>query len=277
MSKKKINIGLDIGVASVGWSIIDDENNLINYGSRLFPDAADEETGRPKNEDRRSKRSARRRLSRIKNRKRDLLNLFISNNLIVDDEEFANILENGIEEDENGSVPIVKIKAKGLKEKLSKEEMLLSLYHYIHHRGYFYITEKDLEKNNKLDNELAQSQKNPSEIQLEFFEKNGYYKGMDENQNFPNWKWKKEIEIFLEKQNLSNEFKEKYLDLFCRVRDFATGPGSKKVRLLMVFIEIKLVYQLGKIYEIKQLEDVLFILKKIEVEKILQLLKFLIF
>lgn len=89
MSKKKINIGLDIGVASVGWSIIDDENNLINYGSRLFPDAADEKTGRPKNEDRRSKRSARRRLSRIKNRKRDLLNLFISNNLIVDDEEFV--------------------------------------------------------------------------------------------------------------------------------------------------------------------------------------------
>lgn len=226
MSKKKINIGLDIGVASVGWSILDEENNLINYGSRLFPDAANEK-GEPENLERRNKRSARRRLSRIKNRKRDLLNLFIKNNLIANDDEFAKILENGLE-DENGSIPIIKVKAKGLKEKLEKNELLLCLYHYIHHRGYFYITEEDLKETNKLDNNLNNVKKYPTEIQLEFFEKNGYYKGMDENQNFSNIKWREEVEVFLSKQNLSEEFNKNYLSLFSRLRDFATGPGSKK-------------------------------------------------
>ena len=30
--KKKINIGLDIGITSVGYSIIDEENNINKWG-----------------------------------------------------------------------------------------------------------------------------------------------------------------------------------------------------------------------------------------------------
>ena len=65
--EKNYNIGLDIGVASVGWCVTDDENNIIKnksrnmWGSRLFDEA---ETAAK----RRGFRSARRRLDRRKER-----------------------------------------------------------------------------------------------------------------------------------------------------------------------------------------------------------------
>ncbi|MDC8914718.1 hypothetical protein, partial [Metamycoplasma hyosynoviae] len=36
MEKEKITIGLDLGVGSVGWSIIDSNNKVVDLGSRLF-------------------------------------------------------------------------------------------------------------------------------------------------------------------------------------------------------------------------------------------------
>lgn len=40
MTSKKINIGLDIGVASVGWSLLDENAEIIDIGVRLFDDPA---------------------------------------------------------------------------------------------------------------------------------------------------------------------------------------------------------------------------------------------
>ena len=65
--KKDYNIGLDIGVASVGWFVTDENNNILKknnkhmWGSRLFDEA---ETAKV----RRNFRSARRRLNRRKQR-----------------------------------------------------------------------------------------------------------------------------------------------------------------------------------------------------------------
>ena len=34
----KYSVGLDIGIASVGWSIVDiDEKKIVDLGSRIFP------------------------------------------------------------------------------------------------------------------------------------------------------------------------------------------------------------------------------------------------
>ena len=54
-----LKLGLDIGVASVGWGIIDENYNIIDSGVRIFP-----ENTAKKNEDRRSMRSSRRRIRR---------------------------------------------------------------------------------------------------------------------------------------------------------------------------------------------------------------------
>lgn len=220
-NKKKITIGLDIGISSVGWSILREDNLLIDYGSRLFPDAANAKDGKLENESRRSHRSMRRRIRRIKTRKNDLIKLLIKYNIVSDQDELAKILEEGIV-NETGNVPIVEIKYKGLKEKLSKEELLICLYHYIHKRGYFYITEDDLKEGTE------ESKKYPSEIQYEFYKKNGYYIGNEDNQNFSNISWSKEIEKLLNNQSLPEDFKNEYISLFKRVRDYSDGPGSEK-------------------------------------------------
>lgn len=60
--KEKINIGLDIGVASVGWAILNNDSEIIDMGSRLFKDAAEEKDGSLANQKRRSARHMRRRL-----------------------------------------------------------------------------------------------------------------------------------------------------------------------------------------------------------------------
>lgn len=229
MNKKKINIGLDIGVASVGWSIIDENNDLINYGSRLFDDAGTKNDGMLANQARRSKRSLRRRLRRTKTRKEDFLKLLIKHNYLNEQkyDEFCDFINEGIVDENNESIPIAKIKHKGLYQKLSLKEAILCLFHYIHNRGYFYITEEDLSENDNKNKDLN-ANKHPTEIQIEFFNKNGYYRANKDNALFSNAKWTKEIEQFLKNQDLNEEFKKEYLNLFKRVRDFSKGPGSLK-------------------------------------------------
>ena len=77
--KKHVNIGLDIGTTSVGWAIIDNDYNVIDYGVRLFEDPYEEKTGHPKNEQRRMKRCQRRLLRRRKHRKDRFIQLVLKN------------------------------------------------------------------------------------------------------------------------------------------------------------------------------------------------------
>ncbi len=65
-------LGLDIGIASVGWSLIDTDNNkIIDMGVRLF-NSADASN----NQQRRESRSARRTLRRKKNIAFKMLKIF---------------------------------------------------------------------------------------------------------------------------------------------------------------------------------------------------------
>lgn len=62
--KYKYSLGLDIGVASIGWSAVelDDDNNpirIIDLGARIFK-ALDNDKGKIYNEVRREKRGLRR-------------------------------------------------------------------------------------------------------------------------------------------------------------------------------------------------------------------------
>ena len=38
---KKVHLGLDLGIASVGWSLVDDQQNIIAMGSHLFKQLSD--------------------------------------------------------------------------------------------------------------------------------------------------------------------------------------------------------------------------------------------
>ena len=86
MMKHPYGIGLDIGVASVGWAVVALNENaepygLIRCGSRIFDRAEQPKTGESLAAPRREARSTRRRLRRRNLRKADLYELMGKNDL----------------------------------------------------------------------------------------------------------------------------------------------------------------------------------------------------
>ncbi|MBS1313657.1 MAG: hypothetical protein HP037_08375, partial [Subdoligranulum sp.] len=84
--KHPYGIGLDIGIASVGWAVVALNENaepygLIRCGSRIFDKAEQPKTGDSLAAPRREARSARRRLRRSSLRKADLYELMEKNGL----------------------------------------------------------------------------------------------------------------------------------------------------------------------------------------------------
>lgn len=55
----KYRLGLDIGIASVGWCILNEDNSIVKAGVRLFPEGSSDE-----NQKRRGRRASRRLLRR---------------------------------------------------------------------------------------------------------------------------------------------------------------------------------------------------------------------
>ena len=84
--KHPYGIGLDIGIASVGWAVVALNENaepygLIRCGSRIFDAAEQPNTGESLAAPRREARSTRRRLRRRSLRKADLYELMAQNGL----------------------------------------------------------------------------------------------------------------------------------------------------------------------------------------------------
>lgn len=227
--KKKINIGFDIGTTSVGWSIIDDDYNIIDMGVRLFDDPANPKDGKLLNADRRSARSSRRRLRRIKVRKQAFKKLLLKFNIVQNYDDIEKLINIDITK-WNLDNPI-QLKVKALKEEISKEQMIFILFHYLHHRGFFHIDNES--DDNKLSLENLKSTKYPSEEIIEFYNKNGYYKDSEVTAKIYYGRYVDEIkEIFKIQEKhldfLSSDFQNEYIHLFETRRDFATGPGSEK-------------------------------------------------
>ncbi|MGL4647707.1 MAG: type II CRISPR RNA-guided endonuclease Cas9 [Mycoplasmoidaceae bacterium] len=230
MQKKKLNIGFDIGVASVGWSLIDEDNNLIDLGVRLFEDPA--ATGELENQKRRTARLQRRRIRRIRNRKDILIKFLVDQGLAKSDDDIKNeIIKNNCSKYSKYKNPI-EIKYHALnKKKISNEELIIILFHYIHHRGFTYLTDEiyELEKKRALENKDHNENKNkfPSEVIYDFYLKNGYYNGAPEKQIFSIREYENEIRTILNNLNKDEKFIEEYLRIFKLIRNFATGPGGK--------------------------------------------------
>lgn len=134
---KKYSIGLDIGVASVGWAVIDENNELVRYkkknmwGSRLFNEAQ-------KAESRRKIRSSRRRLKRRAQRIDFLQHILEPMVLSVDDGFFMKMNESGLykkDENDNEGIPKYSPLYESLKDAgyLEKEERAPKTYPTIYH------------------------------------------------------------------------------------------------------------------------------------------------
>lgn len=208
MSKKYI-LGLDVGVTSVGWGIIDENNNIINAGVRLF------EEGKTKsNIDRRNFRGGRRIKARRKNRINDMKDLLVEYKIIPKNKYVSKIN------------PYFARK-KGLTSVLDNDELASALLHLAKRRGSSLETIDDEGKVLTLlkKHEEKLKEKYVVDLQIERL-KEGKVRN---NENIYKTKdYLKELEKIFSNQNLPNDFKEKATSIISRRRHFSQGPGSPK-------------------------------------------------
>lgn len=131
MSLLKYNIGLDIGVSSVGWAIINlEKNRLEDWGVRLFEVAENPKDGSSLAAPRRDARSSRRRLRRQRHRVDRVKNFIVHSSLLAK-HELANMYP--LSNDDEDVWVLRKLATERL---LSNREFARILIHMAKHRGY---------------------------------------------------------------------------------------------------------------------------------------------
>ncbi|GCD78174.1 CRISPR-associated endonuclease Cas9 [Thermaurantimonas aggregans] len=211
MSCKKI-LGLDLGVSSIGWALIKEENEkpneIIGMGVRIIPldkDESDEfSSGNKitKNQNRTSKRTARKGYYRYVLRRTALTAELKKHNMF--DEQLFKISQ----------LELWELRAKAVTEKISLKELGRVLYHLNQKRGY--KSSRSEENADKKDTDYVAEVKNRYQLLKEegktigqkFFEelsKNKHYR--TKQQVFPREAYIEEFDAIMQKQ------KEFYTDV----------------------------------------------------------------
>lgn len=231
----KYILTLDIGVASVGWAVLDKESEtVLEACSNIFPEAsaADNQVRREMRQSRRMKRRGRTRLN-------DFNKLWEKYNFSIPQSRVNNIVE---------------LKVKALNEEISLDELYLILYSYLKHRGISYLEDAQDDSvsgtsayaNGLKTNAKALENNYPCEIQMERLQTIGKYRGqtqitddngekVDLSNVFTIGAYRKEIQKIFETQKLyhtelSDTFCDDYIVIFNRKRKYYEGPGNDKSR-----------------------------------------------
>ncbi len=123
-------IGLDIGIASVGWAVINnDKNRIEDLGVRILK-KAEETDGKALNLVRREARSSRRRIRRRKTRMKKVKETFLKYGLVSKEElESLYVLT-------DSSIDVWKLRVLGLEQKLDRKDFARVLTSIAKRRGY---------------------------------------------------------------------------------------------------------------------------------------------
>ena len=252
--KKDIILGLDVGIASVGWCITDkNDNSIVKHGVRLFDTVDHPRDSKLLNETRRQKRSERRMNKRRFTLKRDFIKFLIENKYVKDikiknkkDNSFVNEFR------EKYLIPMDKrmnekyknekmywihvLRKKALTKKIEFNQILSLLYWYLSNRGFKYEEFDPKEISGWKINPKKKENKFPIDLQIENFKKTGRFKSFF-NRNFHKNDYVKELKTIFKIQNLDQKLTNAFLNesnnykkrgFFIRQRDFETGPGSIK-------------------------------------------------
>ena len=139
---KRYIIGADVGIGSVGWSVINlDEQRIEDFGVRLFDsgEIVDSNHKKRKSQKRRAFRSMRRLIRRRAHRVVRLKALLEQIGVVAAAEVEANY--------ETPQPHPLTLRVKGLTEKLSPQDLAAALIHISKHRGYndfFRLDEEEL-------------------------------------------------------------------------------------------------------------------------------------
>jgi CRISPR-associated endonuclease Csn1 len=129
-----LTIGLDIGIASVGWAVLG-ENRIVDLGVRCFDKAETAKEGESLNLARRTARLMRRRLRRRAWRLTKLARLLKREGLVSD----VNILKQPPAKGYK-TPNLWKLRVEALERKLEAEEWARVIYHLCKHRGFHWIS-----------------------------------------------------------------------------------------------------------------------------------------
>lgn len=238
----RYTIGLDIGVASVGWAVINnDESRIENLGVRVFKKAEDPKTGKSPNFDRRVARGSRRRLRRRAIRMQKIKELFVKYNLVSEKE-----LENLYVIDEN-STDVWELREIGLDNKLDRKSWARVLTHIAKRRGYKSnrkIDAEDVEvgklSKGTIENKKLLEENNYRTIGEMFykdekFKTNKRNKGGEYTNTVLRSMLVDEVKILFEKQRkfgsefASEEFEKEYIDEMCYQEKYLTEELLEKM------------------------------------------------
>lgn len=255
--EKNYILGLDIGISSVGWGLLElDANNnpykIIDVGSRIFTPGEVEKTGDSRAKERREKRGARRisrrrefRLDRVRNLlyENGYLKGNINSNIVSEkNEELSIIFDNMINNyyKEKNSNPYM-LKVEALDRKLTNDELSIILVHYAKKRGYKSNREEasDNDSGKVLsaikENEKIMKENNYRTIS-EMYIKDEKFKNKIKNSpgdykiSVTNEMYLKEINKVLDSQIkfglITDDFKNQYLEIYNSRRSYAKGPGG---------------------------------------------------
>lgn len=214
----RLVLGLDIGITSVGYGIIDlDSNSFVDYGIRLFKEAEKEGTAET-NKKRRGFRGARRLKRRRTTRLNDMKKLLHAS-LTFSDDSLT-------------SYDPYLLRIKGLTQKLTDEELAVALLHITKHRGSSLEVADEADSNdNGVTKEILAGNRRlladghyVCEIQYQRKEETGKIRG--HSNNFFTDDYLKEAEQILSHQSLDEQTNKNILSIIARKRAYYDGPGS---------------------------------------------------
>lgn len=250
----RYTLGLDIGIASVGWAVL--ENNIDGepikierLGVRIFDKAEQPKTGASLAEPRREARGQRRTIRRRRHRK-DRIKQLIQQNDIMTRVEMAEMFEHLQFE-----TSVYELRVQALERALTKQEFVRVLIHLAQRRGYKSNSKSEEAKdkeNGKVKSAISENKK--------CMEENGY-RTIGEMLLKDDRFWKHnpdgteifvphnhpddyrttversmvedEIRLIFSRQHAlgvpyaTSEFEEAYLEIWGSQRNFDEGPGGK--------------------------------------------------
>ena len=241
MTDTKYAIGLDIGIASVGYAVLalDYEENpwgIIRMGSRIFDVAENPKDGASLALPRREARSVRRRLRRHRHRIERIKNLLLYYNIITTD-ELQHLYEGNLTD-------VYELRVRALDKAVSNLELVRILLHLAQRRGF--KSNRKSEANDKeagqlltavSENAKRMKDNNYRTVGEMFFKdkifaeakrnKGGnYLTTVHRDMIADEAKQIVERQISLGNTCLSPKFLEQYLSILLSQRQFDEGPGE---------------------------------------------------
>lgn len=148
MESKHYTLGLDIGIASIGWAVLGNDedgtpNRIIDLGVRIFEAAEQKYTGESLAAPRRDARSARRRLRRHRHRLERIRYLLVQQGVLTQ-EEMTHLYDN-----KRDMVSPYQLRTEGLDRLLNGQEFSRVLIHLAQRRGYQSNSTAEEAKNEK--------------------------------------------------------------------------------------------------------------------------------